>query len=490
MSRTPWEDEMSKRSYVLTFIVLLFLALSLSSADLDRDVQRGFDSIRAMDAYSYVRTMVEPRFAERHTRHEGYTAAARWAAGKFKQWGLKPIDKASGYLQPFPRPYVMVDQAEMTLLSGNNDKETALKPETDFLPLLATDSGDHTASLVFVGWGVSAPDLGYDDYAGVDVRGKFVFCFRGLPDRRDDRFRPHDEHRHRMRTAQEKGALGLFYIYADPIANPNMDLIPGFTNAIISEKTADRILSEIHVKSADLRSDLQAYKRPISFSLESRMRYRVSSRHFPDGTGYNVVGWIEGTDPELKKECLVFGGHFDHCGEHIGILFPGANDNASGSAAVMEIAEAFSRMRRRPKRSLVFVLFGGEEMGLQGSSYFVENVPAPFTRVDAMFNFDMVGEGDGVGCSVSPEPAGLKQALQDSDIHVEALRRVRDLRGPGGGSDYAPFHGQGIPCISCASNGPHLHYHRSGDTIHRVNPDVMADTARLLFLTGWTWADR
>lgn len=481
---------MLKRSYVPIFVLFLSLALSLPAADIDRDLKRGFDSIQAVDAYSYVRSMVDPRFAGRHTGHEGYTAAARWAAGLFKKWGLKPIDGTAGYLQAFPRPYVMVDEAEMALLKGEKGKETPLEPETDFLPLLASDSGDHTASLVFVGWGVSAPDLGYDDYAGVDVQGKFVFCFRGLPDRRDDRFRPHDEHRHRMQTAKDKGALGLFYIYTDPIANPNMDLIEGFTNAIISEKTADKILSEIQVKAADLRRDLQTYKRPISFALESRMHYRVASRHFPEGTGYNVVGWIEGSDPLLKKECLVFGGHFDHCGEHIGILFPGANDNASGSAVVMEIAEAFSRMRRKPKRSVVFVLFGGEEMGLQGSSYFAENVPASFTKVDAMFNFDMVGEGDGVGCSVTPEPAGLKQALQNADAHVGALRQTRDLRGPGGGSDYAPFHRKGIPCISSASNGPHLHYHRSGDTIHRVNPDVMADTGRLLFLTGFSWANR
>jgi Zn-dependent M28 family amino/carboxypeptidase len=220
------------------------------------------------------------------------------------------------------------------------------------------------------------------------------------------------------------------------------------------------------------------------------MRYRVASRSFPEGVGYNIVGWVEGSDPQLKKECLVVGGHFDHCGRHMGILFPGANDNASGSAVVMEIAQAFSRLRRKPKRSVVFVLFGGEEMGLQGSGYFVEHIPSPFTRVDAMFNFDMVGEGDGMSCSVSPEPAELKQSLREADIHVGILRGVRDMRGQGGGSDYAPFHQKGIPCISCVSNGPHLHYHRSGDTLYRINPDVMQDIGRLLYLTGYAWAER
>jgi hypothetical protein len=366
-----------------------------------------------------------------------------------------------------------------------------LEPETDFLPMLASDSGDNTAGLVFAGWGIHAPELGYDDYAGLDVGGKFVLCFRGVPDRRDDRFTPHDHHRHRMRTAKEMGALGVFYIYGSPLANPNMDLIEGFTPAIISEKVADRIFAEKNIRSADLRRDLQTYRRPIAFPLASKVHFRVESRHFPEGIGYNVVGYVEGSDPQLKKECLVYGAHFDHCGEHMGLLFPGANDNASGSAAVMEIAQAFAQLKKRPKRSVAFVLFGGEEMGLQGSTYFADHVPQQFNKVDAMFNFDMVGEGDGVGCSLSPEPEALKEALGRADGRVGILRRTRFFRGVGvRGSDFAPFYQKGIPCVSFASNGPHLAYHLSGDTIYRINPDILADTARLAFLAGAHLADR
>jgi Zn-dependent M28 family amino/carboxypeptidase len=221
------------------------------------------------------------------------------------------------------------------------------------------------------------------------------------------------------------------------------------------------------------------------------MKFTVESRHFPEGTGYNVVGYVKGSDPDLSKECLVIGGHFDHCGEHMGLLFPGANDNASGSAVVMEIGEAFSRLKKKPKRSVVFVLFGGEEMGLQGSTYFSNHIPSQFEKADSMFNFDMVGEGEGVGCGLSPEPKELKTALENADKHVNILRRTRLFRGVGvRGSDYAPFYQKGIPCISFASNGPHLHYHLSGDTIYRINPDIMADTAKLAFLAAFSWADR
>jgi Zn-dependent M28 family amino/carboxypeptidase len=157
----------------------------------------------------------------------------------------------------------------------------------------------------------------------------------------------------------------------------------------------------------------------------------------------------------------------------------------------MEIAQAFSALEKKPKRSVVFVLFGGEEMGLQGSTYFVEHVPEVFTNVDAMFNFDMVGAGDGAGCGISEKPAGLKIALEEANERVKILRRSRYLRRVGvRGSDYAAFFAAGIPCISFSSNGPHLSYHQPGDTIYRINPDIMADIARLAFLTAYAWAER
>ncbi len=457
----------------------------------EKDLSRGYDSIREAEVYGYVKTMALPRYAGRHTGHEGYTEAAEWAADLFKKWGLKTPGLKQAFLQAYPSPYVIVDEASMTLLKAGKKERVELKPETDFLPMLASDSGDNTAGCVFAGWGIHAPDLGYDDYAGLDVEGKFVLCFRGVPDRGDNRFTPHDHHRHRMQTAKDQGALGVLYIYGSPLANPNMDLIEGFTPAIISDRVADMLLAEKDTTASDLRRDLQGSKRPNSFPFSAEIHFRVQSRHFPEGIGYNVVGYVEGSDPDLKKECLVYGGHFDHCGQHMGLLFPGANDNASGSAVVMEVAEAFARLKKRPKRSVVFVLFGGEEMGLQGSTYFADHVPAPFESVDAMFNFDMVGEGDGVGCSLSPEPEDLKLALDRADKRVNILSRTRFFRGVGvRGSDFAPFFHKGIPCISFSSNGPHLAYHLSGDTIYRINPDIMADTAHLAFLAGAYLADR
>jgi len=479
--------------------VLAIGAFSLSAERPSADVQRALDSIQPFEAYSYCKILASEKFAGRLTGSEGYTAAAKWAASRFKEWGLKPFSKEAGYLQPYPSPYVIVEKAEMTLLleektEGAKEatvKEIKLELETEFLPLLFSDSGDHTGNLVFAGWGISAPELAYDDYAGLDVAGKFVLCFRGTPDGADRRYEPHDHHRARMKMAKEKGALGIIYIYDEIASNPNGDWIEGFTPAEVSFKVADLILKEKGILAADLRKDLSTYKKPLSFPLKARVRLKVEARPFPEGIGYNVVGWVEGSDPRLRGECLVIGGHFDHNGLHMGLHFPGADDNASGSAAIMEIAQAFSKLGTKPKRSVVFALFGGEEMGLMGSIHFVEHLPPGIEKVDTMFNFDMVGEGDRSGFGYSDDFPELKALLEEADKQVKTLGGAYPIKGVGvRGSDHAPFYQKGIPVVSFHSNGPHLHYHQTGDTIYRINPDMLADVARLAFLAAQARANR
>lgn len=463
-------------------------------------LERGLESIRPMDSYGYCSRLASDEFAGRLTGHEGYTAAALWVAGKFGEWGLEPLDSENGYLQAYPAPYTVVDDAEMTLLlpvesRGESEEReyrgVHLEVMEDFLPMIFSATGDTTAGLVFAGWGIHAPDLDYDDYEGLDVGGKFVLCFRGTPDRENKAFDTHDRHRHRMMTAKERGALGLIYIYREPLANPNGDWIEGFMPAIISEAAADTILKARKTTSTDLKGDLRKYGKPLSFPLDAKIHFRVESTHHPDGVGYNVVGYIEGSDPTCEGECLVIGGHLDHCGRHMGLVFAGAQDNASGSATVMEIAEAFSKLERKPRRPIVFVLFGGEEKGLEGSYYFAANLPAPFTKVGAMFNFDMTGQGAGTNCGYSFDVPELKGFLEAADEYVHTLRRTREIKQVGvRSSDYAPFFLDGAACVGFWSNGPHMFYHKTGDTIYRINPDIMADIARLAFITGYRWADR
>jgi hypothetical protein len=491
---------MLRTRHALIFaLVLLAMTTALTAQAPDKDLQRGLALVSPAEAYDIVKTLARPEYRGRLTGDKGYTAAAEWAAKRFAAWGLKPISAKDGYLQPYPSPCTIIDTAEMTVLlpDGPDDpskpasyKDMKLVPEKDFLPLLFSDSGDRTAEAVFAGWAISAPEIGYDDYAGLDVKDKFVLCFRGTPDR-DPKYQPYDEHRTRMKTARDKGALGIIYIYDEIAANPNGDLLKGFTPAEITPKVMDAILRETGSTTAELQKALTTWKRPISFPLRAKIHLAVASRHFPDAIGYNVVGWIEGSDPKLRRECVIVGGHFDHCGEHMGLLFPGADDNASGSATSMEAGKALAALGRKPRRSIVIALFGGEEQGLKGSTYFADHVPEPFVKVAGMINFDMTGEGDGLWGAASAEPEGFRQALEAAGRTVGILRGLATIRGVGvRGSDFAPFFLKGIPAASLGSNGPHLAYHQTGDTIFRINPDITADAAKLAVLAAFAWADR
>src|SRR4030066_578123 len=191
------------RSLTILAFAILLATTAASAQTLDKNLTDGLKSISPLEAYDIVKTLASPEFAGRLTGHPGYTAAAEWAARKLESWGLTPISGKDRYLQPYPSPHTVIDKAEMSILlpEGKPEagkapafKEMKLTPEKDFLPLLFSDSGDRTAETVFAGWGISAPDLGYDDYAGLDVKGKFVICFRGTPDGADRRFENHDQH--------------------------------------------------------------------------------------------------------------------------------------------------------------------------------------------------------------------------------------------------------------------------------------------------------
>jgi hypothetical protein len=477
-------------------LALLVLQTCSPSLPGDRDLDRALFSIQSDNVYESCRTLASIRFSGRLTGHEGYTEAARWAADRFREWKLKPLDEKTGYLRPYPSPYTIVDKAEMAMIMSRTEngsfQETVRPFETgkDFLPCFFSDNGRNTADVAFVGWGISAPDLAYDDYAGMDVRGKYVLCFKGSPRAGDLRFDDYNHLFHRVGNAVEKGALGLLIVAPEPQANPSALWKKGYSHAVIAEKTADAILRENGTTGAELRARLTATGKPLSMNLKARIRFAVASRHFPDGIGYNIAAYCEGSDPRLRQECVMIGAHLDACGLHMGFHYPGADDNASGCAVVLEAAKAFSKLARKPRRSVLFVLFGGEEMRIQGSEYFSREMLPPFTRTDGMINLDMVGEGDGLRGSYSPDTLEMKELFEKADAERKILRKMAPIEGMASVSDHLPFMRKGVTCVQISSNGPHFGYHQTGDTIYRINPEIMADCARLVFMGGFAWADR
>jgi hypothetical protein len=453
--------------------------------------------ISALELYQWVKTLSAKPFAGRLSGHSGYTKAAKWAAAKFKEWGLRPLDAKQGYLQAFPSPLTTIETAALTaevwkLDQGKEVITTTLSAVamSDFLPLVFSDSGESSVKVVFCGWGICAPELGYDDFAGIDVKDQFIMCFRGTPDRSDTRYQYHDEHRTRMKVAKEKGARGLVYIYDEINVNPNGDFTPAFTPLMVSDAFADQLFSQQKFTCKQLKNDLQTYRRPLSFPVQARFQYQVKTIHNPKAEAYNIAGWIEGSDPLLRREVVVLGGHFDGVGTHMGFFCPAANDNASGSALLLGVGKALANLSKRPKRSILVVLFGSEEKGMQGSEYFANHLPAPFNKMAAMFNFDMVGAGNDAFASIAAEPANLKAIIMQADESSKLLASTRTMSPPGvRGGDITAFYNLGVPCAYFMTNGPFPDYHRPGDSIRRVNPDIMADLAKLTLRAAYMFAD-
>lgn len=460
-------------------------------AQVNPQFTKGDATITESETRAIVQTLADKPFAGRLTGHPGYRAAAQWTAAKFKAWGLSPLPGTQNFLQAYPCPYSVIDQASLVITIPGQSL-TAKSPR-DYLPMLFADAGRAKGGAVFVGWGIHAPELGYDDYAGMDVKGKFVLCFRGAPDR-DNKWVHHDEHRTRMALARSKGALGLLYIYPEVGANPNGDFTPAFLPGTISENLADQILANAKESVASLKQRMKDTKKPLSMSLpEVALEVAIQAKHFPKGEGYNVAAYLPGSDPKFSHECVIVGGHLDHVGEHMGILFPGADDNASGSAVVMQAARALVASGLRPKRSVVFVLFGSEEQGCHGSNYFVKALPQPFTKMTAMLNFDMQGLGTKANIHLSTPLATDRNFLTQADEGLGVMGNVNIVESIGVRSgDITAFFKKGVGVTSVYSNGkrPASSYHLPGDNISIIQDRIMVDIAKLAYRYASLLAER
>ena len=255
-----------------------------------------------------------------------------------------------------------------------------LKFPDDYLPGSNSSSGTVSAGLVYVGHGITAPELGYDDYKNVDVKGKIIILESGTPYTGNDpelaKWTPYAYHRYKFRNAVKHGAAGM--IYASKIANPNTVNIDGFIYAHVDTKIAEKLFADAGKDYKEVKKQLKNMETP-SFHLESNqtVTIKAETKYFPDARSCNVTGFIEGSDPDLKDEVVIIGGHLDGQGQMGDVIFPGALDNASGIADILGAAKALADSEIKPKRSVLFILIGGEECGLYGAKHYCKNPVLP-----------------------------------------------------------------------------------------------------------------
>jgi Zn-dependent M28 family amino/carboxypeptidase len=199
-----------------------------------------------------------------------------------------------------------------------------------------------------------------------------------------------------------------------------------------------------------------------------------------------VIAVLPGTDPQLTHEAIVIGAHRDHFGRQAGLLFPGADDNASGTAVMLEVARVLAKAGAHPGRTILFISFSGEEQGLAGSRLYVERPLVPTTMTRTMINIDHAGVGNG---RLTVGVTGLEKNVALEAGQVSGLTDMLDVFGFFPGGDHVPFKEAGVPTITVVSGGVHPHFHQPTDTADTINPEILQTVARYVLALAWQLAN-
>ena len=496
---------MRTRQIRLLIVLLLPLLLALpvaaqrpaaAPATPDEKLVAAMHGISSHTILDWVKEMVADKYEGRLTGTPSYDASASWAAGLLKLWTFKPAGDAGTYFQKFPNPYTLVKPgAELKLhvpAPGGGDIVKSYVFEDEYYPGSTSDSLSATAEVVYVGFGITAPELGYDDYNGVEVKGKFVAFEPEAPMGPEPdaelfkKWRPYSFHDYKMKNAAAHGAIGVVYDYF--IANPNAPFIKGLQWAAVSRAVMDDLFAGTGKKHGDVLARIRKTLTPASMPLAKTMTMKNVTEHHPEGVGSNVVAWMEGSDPVLKQEAVIIGGHLDHLGLNP-VLMPGAHDNASGAAVALAVAEALSKAGVPLKRSVVINLFGAEEQGVKGSEYYVAHPFIPNARVVAFLNLESVGRGERIGVGSGrnyPQIYEVMETINARYLHrpISASQNANLARPR---QDAAHFLWANIPTVSIGTSGapplPYASYHTTKDRWEILTPEIMEDLARLVFLS-------
>ncbi len=541
------------------------LALSCSGAIAQQAAPQreatGLATIRAEQLRQDLTLIASDALEGRLSLQKGDDDAATWVAAQFRKAGLKPIAKGPngkpGYFQPVPLVEYRGDPAQSSLTLARG-KETQVWRAPAFGGSYRDDV-DLSAPAVFAGYGITAPELGYDDYAGIDVRGKIVLIFDHEPQEADPASRfngtgltRYATARVKLLNAQRHGAVAVLLApephrkhltNAERSANITKGVtprIPLAAQAIAQDEVAIPLLSVRDEVVAALMAGSGAAPGATQDAIDARavpqsraltgesltVRLRNATRR--TGVANNVVGLIEGSDPKLKAETILISAHHDHDGMEACTdpanppvtipadpvpcprIWRGADDNGSGTVGVVALARAFAANPVRPKRSILFVVFAGEERGLLGAYYLAAHPLRPLKTTRAMINFDMIGRNeeaspqtDGlieipadttnrlnlIGGLYSPDYAATVKAanqsvglvLDDRFDHESALNVF--FR-----SDQFPFVLKDVPAFWWFT-GFHPDYHHTTDTVDKINFAKMEKILKLAYLSAWRFGE-
>jgi hypothetical protein len=484
----------------LVYILLIFAAAlpAFGQTVNDNELMQVMHSISGQELFDYVKIMCDEKYAGRLTGTKEYQDCAEWLAGEFSKYGLSPAGDEGGWFQWFSVPYTLVMPDCGVALHIPLKKGAVISKYyryiTEYVPGSTSGSGEVTGEVIYAGYGITAPELNYDDYAGIDVRGKIILIERESPvspQAGAGKFNPwykYSFHQHKLENAFKHGAIGMLYNYG-PIANPNNSYIDKFVYVHVGDSVVKDLFTGTGVSYRDNLEKINKTLKPSSFNTGKSVTIRMSTRHFPNGKGSSVIGLLKGSDPELSKEVIIIGAHLDHLGKCYETM-PGANDNASAVAVMTGVAKALSRGKIQLKRSVLFVAFGSEEQALLGSGKYIANPVFPAEK-SILLNMDGVGAGNSINASAGDNYPILWSFVKDQNNAFVHARLSSDYFANLGRPrvDASIFMSAGVPSLSFSTYGTPTPYHLPGDNVNIINPEIMEEVCRLLFLTTVKMAD-
>jgi hypothetical protein len=510
---------MSRNKAITTLLILLSLSLLIyplyaQKTDIQVNGQRIFNTISYMSS---------DQFLGRKPNTPEFYKLQDWVVKQYKSWGLEPAGENGTFFQsvPISREYAFSYGMPSLVINGRK----FFSRYGDFrIDTKSTTDKKIKGNIVFAGYGISAPDSGLDEYAGVDVKGKIVLVLKGNPfnfkpprgwtsprdttkNKKLEDWKQESADSTKIKTAYTKGAVAIIFYNPEEEetsysrrSRTKLEVSPFQRNFIIVTQLSEEafkwtLWTNPQMSSRGFRTWLNGVRGDIkkgkARSFDTGLKAKITGfkktllkgKKFNDDKGKNVVAKITGTDPLLKNQYVVMGAHFDHLGVTNGQIYNGAEDNASGSAVVMEVARLMKEHNIQTKRTVIFCLWTAEELGLVGSRFWVKN-PTDSVKMDQVvtyFNMDMVGLGDEIGAPGALNFPSIWEVMK-RDQDQEILDVVKPKEGGPGGSDHSAFIELGIEALALMTTGSggHPDYHDTGDDVEKLNSEILSKTGKFV----------
>ena len=479
------------------YFLILFSLISMDGfGQIPADTQRALQAVSPDAIESTMNFLANDQVEGRQPGTKGFATASQYVQSQFKALGLQPPGQDNQYVQRVVLKKGVVDKNSSTFVLRNiNAKEWSYGNEFVFTPYMTREQSEVAAPLVFVGFGISAPELGYDDYKGIDAKGKIVVLFDQAPDIFGTNERAYFSSANvKYQEAVKRGAVGVVTLnmsrrtswnaivrrnaqgtfkWVDTQGNPHNSFEELKVIASINPGHQEVLFSRSGKKLGEVYNLLKSGKTG-SFSLNIDAELKITTKYSVVESS-NLIGVIPGSDPVLKDEFIVYVAHLDHFGIGSPVkgdsIYNGAHDNASGVAIVLEIARAFRALPVAPKRSIAIAVVTGEESGLLGSDYFASNPTVKGTivanlTIDMPFFFHPVLDIVPYGAQHSSLSNGVTEATKILNLKISPdpfPEQVIFIR-----SDHFSFVKKGIPALFIKSGFMTV----SSDTVKRAKSDV------------------